>query len=66
MSRENVEIVRRTLEIAQEGIRRGDHGAAFDEGVVKGLIASTSSGEEAEGQAREWQGFVTLWDARDT
>jgi len=40
MSQENVEVVRRAFEIVQEGVRRGDHGAAFDEGVREGIIAS--------------------------
>jgi ketosteroid isomerase-like protein len=39
MSQENVEIVRRALEISREGIRRRDFGAAFDQGVDEGLIA---------------------------
>ena len=40
MSQENVEAVRRAFEIAQEGMRRGDHGAAFDEAVREGVLAS--------------------------
>jgi ketosteroid isomerase-like protein len=40
MSQENVEVVRRAFEIVQEGVRRGDHGAAFDESLREGLIAS--------------------------
>jgi ketosteroid isomerase-like protein len=40
MSQENVEIVRRTFELAQEGIREGDFGAKFDECVDQGLITS--------------------------
>jgi ketosteroid isomerase-like protein len=40
MSQENVEIVRRVLELGQEGIRRHDVGRAIDEGVATGLIAS--------------------------
>jgi ketosteroid isomerase-like protein len=40
MSRENVEIVRRALDITGEALRRGDPGAAFDECVREGLIAS--------------------------
>jgi ketosteroid isomerase-like protein len=39
MSQENVEVVRRTLEISLEGIRRRDFGAAFDQGVAEGLFA---------------------------
>lgn len=37
-SHENVEIVRRTIKLAEEGIRQGDSGAAFDECVAQGLI----------------------------
>jgi ketosteroid isomerase-like protein len=40
MSQENVEIVRRALDITMEAVRRGDPGAAFDECVREGLIAS--------------------------
>ena len=40
MSQENVEIVRRVLELSQEGIRRRDFGRAIDEGVAAGLISS--------------------------
>jgi ketosteroid isomerase-like protein len=42
MSQENVEIVRRTFEIAEEAHRRRDPGAAFDECVAQGLIASNT------------------------
>jgi ketosteroid isomerase-like protein len=38
MSQESVEIVRRTMEIGDEGARRGDPGAAFDQCVAQGLI----------------------------
>jgi ketosteroid isomerase-like protein len=40
MAGENVKVVRRAFEIVQEGVRRGDHGAAFDEAVREGVIAS--------------------------
>lgn len=40
MSQENVEIVRRAFELVQEGMRRGDHGAAFDQLVLEGIVAS--------------------------
>jgi ketosteroid isomerase-like protein len=40
MSQENVEVVRRVFEIGQEGVRRGDFGAVFDEWVGEGLMAS--------------------------
>jgi ketosteroid isomerase-like protein len=40
MSQENVEVVRRVLELGQEGIRRHDVGRAIDEGVAAGLISS--------------------------
>jgi ketosteroid isomerase-like protein len=40
MSQENVEVVRRALDITAEAVRRGDAGAAFDECVREGLIAS--------------------------
>ena len=39
MSEENVEIARRTIALAEEGVRQGDPGAAFDECVAQGLIA---------------------------
>jgi ketosteroid isomerase-like protein len=39
MAHENVEVVRRTIELAEQGIRQGDSGAAFDECVTQGLIA---------------------------
>jgi hypothetical protein len=39
MSQENVEIVRRAFEIVQEGVRRGDPGAAFDKSVREGNSA---------------------------
>jgi ketosteroid isomerase-like protein len=42
MSQENVEIVRRATDMAEEGLRRGDPGAAFDECVAEGLIASNT------------------------
>jgi ketosteroid isomerase-like protein len=48
MSQENVEVVRRVVELADEGLRRGDLAAAFDEGIAQGLIASNV----------EWQGGV--------
>jgi ketosteroid isomerase-like protein len=37
---ENVEVVRRAFEIVQEGVRRGDPGAAFDKSVREGIVAS--------------------------
>ena len=40
MSRENVEVVRRSIELAQEGLRGGDLGAAFDQSVREGIVAS--------------------------
>jgi ketosteroid isomerase-like protein len=40
MSQENVEIVRRAFELVQEGLRRGDLGAAFDQSVLEGIVAS--------------------------
>ena len=40
MSQENVEVVRRAFEIVQEGVRRADHGAAFDESLRRGVIVS--------------------------
>jgi ketosteroid isomerase-like protein len=40
MSEENVEVVRRAFEITAEAARRGDPGAAFDECVREGLVAS--------------------------
>ena len=60
MSQENVEIVRRTFEIAQEGLRRGDHGAAFDEGVREGLVASNV---DWRGGARGGIGVAGLLDS---
>jgi ketosteroid isomerase-like protein len=41
MSQENVEVVRRAFEMAQEGVRRGHLGAAFDESVREGIVASS-------------------------
>jgi ketosteroid isomerase-like protein len=40
MSQENVEVVRRTMEIGEAGARTGDPGAAFDQCVAQGLITS--------------------------
>jgi ketosteroid isomerase-like protein len=40
MSEENMEVVRRALDITLEAVRRGDPGAAFDECLRDGLIAS--------------------------
>jgi hypothetical protein len=40
MSQENVEVVRRAMNIGEEGVRTGDPGAAFDQCVAQGLIAS--------------------------
>ena len=37
---QNVEVVRRAFEMVQEGVRRGDPGAAFDESVREGIVAS--------------------------
>src|SRR5262245_52310843 len=39
MSEDNVEIVRRVIAIGEEGMRRGDPGAAFDVGVAEGVMA---------------------------
>jgi hypothetical protein len=36
MSEENVEIVRRAIEIIEEGVRTGDFGAAFDQALAEG------------------------------
>jgi ketosteroid isomerase-like protein len=38
--KENVKVVRRAFEIVQEGVRRGDHGAAFDQALGEGVIVS--------------------------
>jgi ketosteroid isomerase-like protein len=59
MSQENVEVVRRTFEIAEEGTRRGDPGAAFDEAVVQGLITSNL---EFRGGTRGGTGVAGLDD----
>jgi ketosteroid isomerase-like protein len=40
MSQENVGVVRRAFELSQEGLRRGDPGAAFDQCVREGIVAS--------------------------
>ena len=40
MSQENVEVVRRAFELVQEGLRRSDLGAAFDQLVLEGIVAS--------------------------
>jgi ketosteroid isomerase-like protein len=40
MSEENVEIARRAFEVLARGVRYGDPGAAFDQLVAEGLIAS--------------------------
>jgi ketosteroid isomerase-like protein len=60
MSQENMEVVRRTLEISAEGIRRRDFGAAFDQGVVEGLI---SPDLEWKGGRRAGVGVAGLGDA---
>ena len=39
MPQGNVEVVRRVFKFAQEGLRRGDHRAAFDEGVAAGVLS---------------------------
>ena len=44
MSQENVEVVRRLFELAEKGLRRGDPGAAFDDFVREGLVASNLQG----------------------
>jgi ketosteroid isomerase-like protein len=59
MSEENVEIVRRTIEIAEEGVRTGDHGAAFDRCVAQGLITSNL---EVMGGRRGGTGVAGLAD----
>jgi hypothetical protein len=66
MSQENVEIVRRAVEIAEEGVRRGDPGAAFDRCVALGLIASNLEWRGAGGQGPGWLGLMTSPDARGT
>ena len=40
MSEENVEVVRRVIEITEEGLRTGDFGAAFDQALAEGVITS--------------------------
>jgi ketosteroid isomerase-like protein len=40
MSEENVDVVQRVFEIGQEGVRRGEFGAVFDEWVRQGIVAS--------------------------
>jgi len=40
MSPENGAIVRRAFELVQEGLRQGDVGAAFDQSVLEGIVAS--------------------------
>jgi ketosteroid isomerase-like protein len=57
MAQENVEIVRRAFEILQEGARRGDLGAAFDECVRAGILASNV---DWRGGARGGRGVAGL------
>jgi ketosteroid isomerase-like protein len=45
MSHEYVEVVRRLWELAEEGVRRGDPGAAFDDFVREGVVASNLQGK---------------------
>jgi ketosteroid isomerase-like protein len=59
MSEENVETVRRFIEIADEGLRRGDPGAGFDQCVAQGLI---SSNLEVRGGRRAGNGVAGLDD----
>jgi hypothetical protein len=40
MSQENVEVVRRAVEISAEAVRQGDPGAGFDKCVREGIVAS--------------------------
>jgi ketosteroid isomerase-like protein len=44
ISKQNVEVVRRLFELAEEGLRRGDPGAAFDDFVREGVVASNLQG----------------------
>jgi ketosteroid isomerase-like protein len=39
MSEEHVKVVRRTMELAEEGHRRGNFGATFDRCVAEGLLS---------------------------
>jgi ketosteroid isomerase-like protein len=60
MSQENVEVVRRAFEIVQEGLRRADHGAAFDESLRRGVIVSNL---EWRAGAKGGRGLVGADDA---
>ena len=72
MSQENVEIVRRAVEVLQAGMERGDLGAAFDAGLYApdaGLIAPDAEWitPQFEGKRRVWRGregameFMRTW-----
>jgi ketosteroid isomerase-like protein len=60
MSQENVELVRRVLEITQESVQRGDPGAGFDECVGEGILASNLS---RIGGVRGGRGVAGMEDA---
>jgi ketosteroid isomerase-like protein len=60
MSQENVEVVGRVLEFAQEGLRRGGHHSAFDRAVAAGVLAPDL---EWRGGARGGVGVAGLRDA---
>jgi hypothetical protein len=59
MSRENVEVVRRAIDLAERAIRRGDPGAGFDECIAQGLVASNL---EWRGGTRGGTGVAGLGD----
>jgi ketosteroid isomerase-like protein len=61
MSQENVEIVRRALELNLEPVRRGDPGAAFDQVVREGLIDSDV--EWRAGKEGAWPPATPLADS---
>jgi hypothetical protein len=66
MSQENVEVVRRAIELAHEGLRRGDLGAAFDQSVLEGIVASNFEWRAGMRGVWEWQVWGMLWGARGT
>jgi hypothetical protein len=67
MSQENMESVRRAFELVQEGLRRGDLGAAFDQSVLEGIVASNFEWRAGmRGGASESQVWVMLRGARGT
>jgi hypothetical protein len=63
MSEENVEIVRRVTEIAEESIPpRGDPGTGFDECVAQGFISPKLEWQGVQDEGSGWRDSTTSPD----